>query len=78
MPSPIKVVGEEHPLPTKAPDAGQHTDVILREVLGYADERIAALRDAGALGYPAGQRAALAAERRGDPLVEALDLVGSR
>ncbi|MFL6205612.1 MAG: CaiB/BaiF CoA transferase family protein [Acidimicrobiales bacterium] len=50
VPSPIKVVGEEHELPTKAPDAGQHTDVILREVLGYDDARIASLRDAGALG----------------------------
>ena len=50
VPSPIKVVGEEHPLPTKAPDAGEHTDAILREVLGYSDDRIAALRDAGALG----------------------------
>ena len=50
VPSPIKVVGEEHPLPTKAPDAGQHTDDVLREVLGYDDERIARLRGAGALG----------------------------
>ncbi len=50
VPSPIKVVGEDHPLPTKAPTAGQHTDVILREVLGYDDERIGALRSAGALG----------------------------
>ena len=50
VPSPIKVVGEEHPLPTKAPDAGEHTDAILREVLGYDDDRITALREAGALG----------------------------
>jgi crotonobetainyl-CoA:carnitine CoA-transferase CaiB-like acyl-CoA transferase len=50
VPSPIKVVDEEHPLPTKAPDAGQHTDEVLRGVLGYDDERIAALREAGALG----------------------------
>ena len=50
VPSPIKVVGEEHPLPTKAPTAGEHTDRILREVLGYDDDRIAALREAGALG----------------------------
>jgi crotonobetainyl-CoA:carnitine CoA-transferase CaiB-like acyl-CoA transferase len=50
VPSPIKVVGEEHPLPTKAPEAGEHTEAILREVLGYDDERIAALRTAGALG----------------------------
>ena len=50
VPSPIKVVGEDHALPTKAPSAGEHTEVILREVLGYGDERVAALRSAGALG----------------------------
>ena len=50
VPSPIKVVDEEHPLPTKAPDAGEHTDAILRDVLGYGDDRIAELRAAGALG----------------------------
>jgi crotonobetainyl-CoA:carnitine CoA-transferase CaiB-like acyl-CoA transferase len=50
VPSPIKVVDEDHPLPTKAPAAGEHTDAILRDVLGYDDERIAALRAAGALG----------------------------
>jgi crotonobetainyl-CoA:carnitine CoA-transferase CaiB-like acyl-CoA transferase len=50
VPSPIKVMGEEHPLPTKAPTAGEHTEVVLREVLGYDEERVAALRAAGALG----------------------------
>lgn len=50
VPSPIKVVDEEHPLPTKAPTAGEHTEVILREVLGYDEDRIAALRASGALG----------------------------
>ncbi|MEO7573757.1 MAG: CaiB/BaiF CoA-transferase family protein [Acidimicrobiales bacterium] len=50
VPSPIKVVDEEHALPTKAPTAGQHTDAILREVLGYDDGQVAALRSAGALG----------------------------
>jgi crotonobetainyl-CoA:carnitine CoA-transferase CaiB-like acyl-CoA transferase len=50
VPSPIKVVGEEHPLPTKAPEAGEHTEAILRDVLGYDDDRITALRSAGALG----------------------------
>jgi crotonobetainyl-CoA:carnitine CoA-transferase CaiB-like acyl-CoA transferase len=50
VPSPIKVVGEEHDLPTKAPDVGQHTDVILRDVLGYDDARISSLRESGALG----------------------------
>jgi len=32
-----------------APCLGQDTDYVLRDVLGYGDERIAALRDAGAL-----------------------------
>jgi len=50
VPSPIKIVGEDHGPPTKAPTAGEHTDAILREVLGCDDERIAALRAAGALG----------------------------
>jgi crotonobetainyl-CoA:carnitine CoA-transferase CaiB-like acyl-CoA transferase len=50
VPMPIKVVGEELPLPTKAPEAGQHTDEVLRSVLGYSDERIAELRAAGAFG----------------------------
>lgn len=50
VPSPIKVVGEDHPLPTMAPTVGEHSDRILREVLGYDDERISALRAAGALG----------------------------
>ena len=40
----------EMPTPTKAPTLGQHTDEVLRQVLGYDDDRIAALRGAGALG----------------------------
>jgi crotonobetainyl-CoA:carnitine CoA-transferase CaiB-like acyl-CoA transferase len=50
VPSPIKVVGEDLPVPAKAPEAGQHTDEVLRSVLGYSDDRIAELRAAGALG----------------------------
>jgi crotonobetainyl-CoA:carnitine CoA-transferase CaiB-like acyl-CoA transferase len=50
VPSPIKLLGEELPLPDKAPTAGQHTDAVLHDVLGYDDERIAALRAQGALG----------------------------
>ena len=36
-----------------SPTLGQHTDDVLRE-LGYDDERIAALREAGVLGTPPG------------------------
>jgi crotonobetainyl-CoA:carnitine CoA-transferase CaiB-like acyl-CoA transferase len=50
LPSPIKLVGESLPVPTKAPTSGQHTDEVLRDVLGYDDVRIAELRSAGALG----------------------------
>lgn len=50
LPSPIKFVGEENPVPTKAPTVGQHTDEILARVLGYDDSEIASLRDSGALG----------------------------
>jgi crotonobetainyl-CoA:carnitine CoA-transferase CaiB-like acyl-CoA transferase len=45
------VVGEEPPgAATRAPDAGEHGEAILAEVLGYDTSRIAALRAAGALG----------------------------
>ena len=50
LPFPVKVVGGELAWPTRAPTLGQHTDEILRTRLGYDDARIAALRDAGALG----------------------------
>ncbi|HEY8527732.1 MAG TPA: CoA transferase [Acidimicrobiales bacterium] len=52
LPFPVKIVGDELPVPSKAPTVGEHTDVVLHEVLGYDDERIAALRAAGALGKP--------------------------
>ena len=35
--------------PVAAPTLGQHTDQVLREVLGYDATRIAALRDAGVI-----------------------------
>ena len=50
VPSPIKLIGETLPVPTKAPTAGEHTDEVLRDVLGYDDDRIAELRSSGALG----------------------------
>src|SRR5262245_8173030 len=51
MPSPIKLIDEELPVPEKAAiEPGRDTDAVLREVLGYDDTRIAALRRAGALG----------------------------
>ena len=50
LPSPLKVVGDELPLPTHAPTVGEHTEAVLHEVLGYDAAEIAALRDGGALG----------------------------
>ena len=51
MPSPIKLIDEELPVPGRAAiEPGHDTDAVLREVLGYDDGRIAALRRAGALG----------------------------
>jgi len=50
LPCPIKIVDGELPVPAKAPTVGQHTDDVLREVLGWDDGRIAAARESGALG----------------------------
>lgn len=47
---PVHFVGEELPDPACAPVAGEHTDEVLREVLGWDDARCAAARKAGALG----------------------------
>ena len=48
--TPIKFVDETLPMPTKAPTVGQHTEQILRDVLGWDDAQIAAARAAGAFG----------------------------
>jgi crotonobetainyl-CoA:carnitine CoA-transferase CaiB-like acyl-CoA transferase len=50
LPTPIKFVGEEMVMPTKAPTVGQHTDEVLRNVLGWDDARIAQARANGTLG----------------------------
>jgi len=48
LPTPIKFVDEDLPVPSKAPTVGQHTEHVLRTVLGWSDAQIAAARDAGA------------------------------
>jgi crotonobetainyl-CoA:carnitine CoA-transferase CaiB-like acyl-CoA transferase len=48
--TPIKLAEEQLPIPSKAPTVGQHTDAVLTQLLGYDDERVAALRATGALG----------------------------
>jgi len=50
VPSPLKYLDVDVPVPARAPTVGEHTDVVLREVLGYDDARIGELRAAGALG----------------------------
>jgi crotonobetainyl-CoA:carnitine CoA-transferase CaiB-like acyl-CoA transferase len=50
LPTPIKFVGETLPAVTMAPTVGEHTEQVLRDVLGWDDARIAAARAAGALG----------------------------
>jgi len=49
LPFPVKFLGETLPAPGKAPTVGEHSEAVLREVLGYDDAKIAALDDAGAL-----------------------------
>jgi crotonobetainyl-CoA:carnitine CoA-transferase CaiB-like acyl-CoA transferase len=48
--TPLHFIDEELPRPTKAPTVGQHTEEVLRSVLGYDDDRVAAARSAGAFG----------------------------
>jgi crotonobetainyl-CoA:carnitine CoA-transferase CaiB-like acyl-CoA transferase len=48
--TPLHFVDEELPRPAKSPTVGQHTEEVLRTVLGYGDEQISAARDAGAFG----------------------------
>jgi crotonobetainyl-CoA:carnitine CoA-transferase CaiB-like acyl-CoA transferase len=50
LPFPVKFLGEQLPEPSLAPTVGEHGERVLREVLGYDDGRIEALREAGAFG----------------------------
>jgi len=50
LPFPVKFLGETLPAPTRAPRVGEHSDAVLRRVLGYDAARIEKLRAAGALG----------------------------
>ncbi len=51
--TPLHFVGEALPHPAKAPTVGQHTEDVLRGVLDYDDNRIAAARNGGAFGTDA-------------------------
>jgi crotonobetainyl-CoA:carnitine CoA-transferase CaiB-like acyl-CoA transferase len=50
LPFPVKFEGEELPEPNWAPTVGEHTEAVMRDVLGYDADRIDALRKAGAFG----------------------------
>ena len=50
LPFPVKFLDEEMPPPEKAPTVGEHSEAVLRDVLGYDPGRIAKLKDSGALG----------------------------
>lgn len=50
LPFPVRFVGEELPTVSKAPTVGQHSDEVLRDFLGYDPDRVAGLRQSGALG----------------------------
>src|SRR6516225_5830130 len=51
--TPLHFVGEDLSHPERAPTVGQHTDDVLRNVLGYDDNQIAKARDGGAFGADA-------------------------
>jgi crotonobetainyl-CoA:carnitine CoA-transferase CaiB-like acyl-CoA transferase len=50
LPFPVRFLDVDLPTPAKAPTLGEHTDDVLRDVLGYDDTTIAAKRASGALG----------------------------
>jgi crotonobetainyl-CoA:carnitine CoA-transferase CaiB-like acyl-CoA transferase len=50
LPFPVRYLDEELPEPRMAPTVGEHNEEVLREVLGYDAEKIAALRDDGVFG----------------------------
>jgi len=50
LPFPVKYIGETLPEPSKAPEVGEHSNVVLKQVLEYPDDKIAALKTSGALG----------------------------
>jgi crotonobetainyl-CoA:carnitine CoA-transferase CaiB-like acyl-CoA transferase len=54
LPVPIKIVDGELPVPTKAPTVGEHTDAVLKDVLGWDEATIATKREAGAFGKSGG------------------------
>lgn len=50
LPLPLKLVGEELPVPTRAPTVGRDTDEVLSSVLNYDESKMDELRSAGVFG----------------------------
>jgi crotonobetainyl-CoA:carnitine CoA-transferase CaiB-like acyl-CoA transferase len=50
LPFPVKFKGATLPDPTRAPKVGEHSEEVLRDVLGYNPEQIAKLEAAGVFG----------------------------
>jgi len=50
--SPLQFSGAERPAPSRAPILGEHTDLVLSEVLGLSDAEIGRLRDARVVAGP--------------------------
>lgn len=50
LPFPVFISGDDERPITKAPEVGEHSDEVLRDVLGLDAEAIAQMRDSGALG----------------------------
>ena len=50
---PVHFIDEQLAAPGRAPTVGEHTDEVLRDVLGCDEARAAAIRESGALGNAA-------------------------
>jgi crotonobetainyl-CoA:carnitine CoA-transferase CaiB-like acyl-CoA transferase len=50
LPFPVKFLDEDLPAPSLAPTPGEHNDDVLRDVLGYDEEKVKKVKDSGALG----------------------------
>ena len=52
LPFPVKLANEELPPPAHAPTVGEHTESVLKTVLGFDEARLKQLREAGVFGKP--------------------------